>query len=192
MVMIVMKKILKEKLNNMQIIETAFPETLHQFLRSSLLSSSLYSSTKTEWFVVLQNRKVLNAAMLKMFEPIESWVKANFFPDIISYNFDGYFHTGKEIISDEGELIDWHTDSSDEDNLRFETVPDDQFKCKTLVYYPNSHDSIVEFRRNNVIQKVSVTENKVIIFNSNYEHRVVINDVNTRRVALTYMFLLKN
>ena len=176
----------------MQIIETAFPETLHQSLKSALLSSSLYSSTKTEWLVMLQNRKVINETMMQMFDPIESWVKTNYFSDIISYNFDGYYHTGKEIISEEGELIDWHTDSSDEDNKRFATVSDDQFKCKTLVYYPDTHDSILEFRRNNVIQKISVTENKVIIFNSNHEHRVIMNDVTGRRVALTYMFLIKN
>ena len=71
-------------------------------------------------------------------------------------------------------------------------MPDDQIKCKTLVYYPHAHDSIIEFRKNNVIQKISVTENKVIIFNSNYEHRVIVNDVTGRRVALTYMFVVKN
>lgn len=170
----------------MQIIETAFPETLHKSFKSALLSNSLYSSEKTEWFDIMQNRQVIDETMMWMFYPVESWVKTNYFSDIISYNFDGSYQT------DEGVLIDWHTDSSDEDNIRFATVPDDQIKCKTLVYYPHAHDSVIEFRKNDVIQKIPVTENKVIIFNSNYEHRVIVNDVTGRRVALTYMFVVKN
>ena len=79
MVMIVMKKILKEKRNKMQIIETAFPETLHHSLKSALLSNSLYSSAKTEWFDIIQNKQVIDETMLWMFYPVESWVKANYF-----------------------------------------------------------------------------------------------------------------
>ena len=89
----------------MQIIETSFPETLHKSFKSALLSNSLYSSTKTEWFDIMQNRQVIDETMMWMFDPVESWIKTNYFSDIISYNFDGSYQT------DEGVLIDWHTDS---------------------------------------------------------------------------------
>tara|TARA_A100001015_G_C14665167_1_gene584624 strand:+ start:196 stop:696 length:501 start_codon:yes stop_codon:yes gene_type:complete len=50
---------------------------------------------------------------------------------------------------------------------------DNSFNCKTAILYLNTCDGGTEFKIDNKIQLVKSEENKIVIFNSNIEHRAI-------------------
>ena len=50
---------------------------------------------------------------------------------------------------------------------------DNNFNCKTAILYLNTCDGGTEFKINDKIEFIKSEENKIVIFNSNIEHRAV-------------------
>ena len=73
-----------------------------------------------------------------------------------------------------------------EKNCNFHT--DNSFNCKTAILYLNTCDGGTEFKINNKIKFIKSEENKIVIFNSNIEHRATTSQNEDFRYILNFNY----
>lgn len=162
-----------------KILTTKIDKELHEKIKQSLLSIN----EKNKSFDIF-GEGVESHELSWIVQDFEKFLFNEYQIKVKSYFLDCIIHTGEETP------IDWHTDASDEDYQRLMKVPEEKIKEKVLVYYPKTHDSFLEIDDGKENVKIKVEESTAVIFNTNLNHRVVINDGKNTRISLNYIFTI--
>lgn len=160
----------------MRIVETELPIELHQRI-SGVLNRI---SNDNIMFDILENGRMLKGEYTWLVNDINDWLTTKYNFSLKGYNMDVIVNTGN--VYD----FDWHTDLSEEDVVRYSSIEPENYPHLTMVYYPNNHQSSIEFED----RIIKVGENKVVIFNGDLPHQIIIDDCKSKRIVLTYMFTI--